>query len=147
MSELVAIEPMSIAAIDRVRALEIAQKALPQVDIPTDHLIHAGMYARTILIPAGVSLTGVLVKRATTVILSGEASVYTETGLIHLNGYHVIAASAGRKQAYVAHKDTYLTMIFPSKATAIEQAEDEFTDEPDLLFSRTGVNNVTITGE
>ena len=41
-----------------VRALEAQVQALPQVQIPTDHVIHAGLYARTIRIPVDVILTG-----------------------------------------------------------------------------------------
>ena len=35
-----------------------------QVPIETRHVLHAGMYARTICIPAGVLITGALVKVA-----------------------------------------------------------------------------------
>ena len=40
-----------------------------------------------------------------------------------LCGYHVIPASAGRKQVFVAHADTDLTMLFPSHAATVEDAE------------------------
>ena len=140
---------MSDEALERVRAAEAEMREMPQVEIHTSHLIHGGLYARTILIPKGVSLVGVLIKRATTLVLLGDALVYTGEGVMHLQGQHVIPASAGRKQAFMANDDTWLTMIFPTSATTVEQAEAEFTDEGDLLMSRTrpDLNHIHITGE
>jgi hypothetical protein len=68
---------------------------------------------------------------------------------VHVQGYAVLPASAGRKQAFVAQADTRLTMVFPTSAKTVEQAEREFTDEIYLLGSRHGAaaNHVVITGE
>lgn len=122
---------------------------LPQVDIPTDHVIHGGMYARTIFIPAGVVLTGVLIRVPTMLIFNGHATVNAGDEPVTLTGYHVLAASAGRRQAFLAHGDTWLTMIFATKAATVAEAEDEFTNEAHLLLSRNAdaQNQVTITGE
>lgn len=141
------IPAMSPAAIDKVRQLEAQALTLPQVDIPTRHVIHGGMYARTIRIPAGVLLTGALIKIPTVLIFSGRASVFLDGETVEISGYHVLPASAGRKQAFLAHEDTELTMLFPTAATTVEEAESQFTDEAHLLFSRTGENVVAITGE
>jgi hypothetical protein len=130
------IAAMSGESIDQVRRLESALLSGPLVEIPTSHALHAGMYARTVHIPAGVVLTGALIKLATVLIVSGDVSVFIGGETLRLSGYHVIPASAGRKQAFIAHADTHLTMLFPSQATTVEQAESEFTDESDLLLSR-----------
>lgn len=134
-------------ALAKIRALERLNLQLPQTPITTHHLIHAGMYARTITIPAGVVLTGALIKRATILIVNGEATVATGEDSKRLVGYHVLAASAHRKQAFLAHTDTQLTMLFPTNAKDVSTAEAEFTDEADLLFSRHGENVTNITGE
>lgn len=132
----VALKKMSAQAVANVAALEQASLQKPQVAIPTYHHFHAGMYARTIMIPENTVLTGVLIKVPTILIVSGEVIAYTEDGTIHLIGYHVIPAEAGRKQAFAAVKDTILTMVFPSSAGSVEEAEEEFTDEAGMLFSR-----------
>lgn len=141
------IPAMSREAIDRVRAFEAQALALPQVDIATHHVIHGGLYARTICIPAGVVLTGAEIKLATVLIVAGHVRVTVGDETQELAGYHVLAASKGRKQAFLALADTHLTMIFPSRASSVEDAEREFTDESDRLFSRQGENQVVITGE
>ncbi len=122
--------------VDAVRRLEQAALALPQVPIPTDHVFHAGMYARTIKIPAGVALTGAEIKIATILIISGDVLIYGEKGPVRYAGYHVALGQAGRKQAFYALQDTYLTMLFPTGATTVDAAEREFTDEYEKLFSR-----------
>ena len=140
---------MSEGAIANIRMLEAVWLTCPQVEIPTRHLIHAGMYLRTIFIPGNVGITGVFITIPTALILCGKAIVFADGESIEIAGYTVIPASAGRKQAFVAVEDTYLTMMFPTSARTVEEAEDQFTDEPEILSSRkTGAENyVTITGE
>ena len=123
-------------AVDRVRQLEAAALALPQVDIPTDHVFHAGMYARTIKIPAGVVLTGARIKIPTILIISGDTLIYGNDGPVRYTDYHVCTGQSGRKQAFCALQDTWLTMLFPTGANTVDAAEKEFTDEYEKLFSR-----------
>ena len=150
MSSLVAahgrITAMTPEAIDRVRDLEAVLLDLPQVEIATEHVLHGGMYARTICIPAGVALTGVFIRVPTILVFDGHATL---NGGEELAGYHVIAASANRRQAFIARADTRLTMVFATDSSSIEEAEDQFTDEVHLLFSRKpgAVNRINITGE
>lgn len=143
------IPAMTAQAIDKVRELEAITRELPQVEIATDHVLHGGMYARTITIPAGVVLTGVFIRVPTLLIFDGNATVNAGDEPVTLVGYHVLAASAHRRQAFVAHADTRLTMVFATQATSVAEAEAEFTDEAHLLLSRKpgAVNRITITGE
>lgn len=132
-----AIPAMTPEAIDKVRRLEECVLALPQVELETRHALHGGMYARTIRIPAGVIITGALIKVPTLLIVQGKASVYV--GLdepLHLDGYNVLPASAGRKQVFVAVTDTWLTAVFATKATTVDEAERAFTDEHERLATR-----------
>lgn len=130
------IPTMSVQSIERVRQLETEMFHLPQAKIETTHTFHAGTYARTIKIPAGVAITGVLIKIQTVLIVSGNVIMFTEDGSKELHGYHVFSAAAGRKQAFVAIANTYLTMFFATNAKTIEEAEQEFTDEAHLLITR-----------
>lgn len=140
---------MSQEAVLKVRELEAIILDMPQQDLTTHHVFHGDMYARTIMIPAGVILTGALIKIATLVIVSGDCTVYVGDQAIELFGYNVLPASAGRKQVFLAKSDTWVTMMFPTDATCISDAEAYFTDEIDLLASCREMckNVVTITGE
>lgn len=127
---------MTGEAVDRVRLAEAQLMELPQIDIPTRHALHAGMYARTITIPAGAAITGALIKIPTILIVDGHCEVFTGSETVVLTGYHVMQAEAHRKQVFLAYADTNLTMLFPTQAETVKQAENEFTDEAALLWSR-----------
>lgn len=130
------IAPMSDAALAKIAVFEAALGALPQVEIQTEHLIHAGMYARTIKIPAGVGIAGVLIKIPTILIVSGHAAMHLDGKQIELKPYCVIKGSRHRKAAFVAISETFMTMVFPTNAKTVYDAEQEFTDEGDNLMSR-----------
>lgn len=148
LSVPIGLPAMSRVAIGKVRAFEDASlERLPQIEIATEHVIHGGMYARTIMIPKGTILTGALIKLATLLIVSGDADVYIGGEAIELRGYSVLPASAGRKQLFVTGTDTHLTMIFPTTAKTVAEAERQFTDEYEKLFSAMAPNRTTITGE
>lgn len=153
MSDVVALNnrilAMGDADIAQVRALEAASLANPQVEIPTHHVLHAGMYARTITVPAGVVLTGALIKCATILIINGDAIVYRDGERVEFTGHNVLACSAHRMMAIAARTDTDMTMIFATHAASVEEAEWQFTDEADRLFSRLpgARNTIVVTGE
>lgn len=150
MNELATLPASSAQAISDVRDLERHVLALPQTPIRTDHVLHGGMYARTILIPAATVLTGALIRVATMLIVVGDALVTRDGSSVRLTGHHVLPAAAGRKTAFVTIADTHVTMLFPTSARTVEAAEAEFTDEANGLMSRRDParNHVVInTGE
>ena len=128
------ISTMTDVEIEKVRQLENAILQAPQVKIATSHIIHAGMYARTIIVPAGIYLTGALMKIPTLLIIQGNFLLFIGGRTKKLQGYNVFTGGANRKQAGVAITDTHVTMIFPTAAKTIEEAEQEFTDETNILF-------------
>lgn len=130
------VSAMSDQAVAQVRALETLALQLPQIEIETQHTLHAGMYARTVKVPKDMMITGALVRIPTVLIVAGDCLMYTEDGTISLRGYHVFQAAAHRKQAFVAREDTWITMMFPTAAQTVAEAEEEFTAEADLLVSR-----------
>lgn len=103
-----------------------------------EHNLHAGMYARTARVAPGMAFTSVMIKIPTLVIVHGECCVFVDGEWNILSGYNVLEASAHRIQAYATFGDTQITMIFPSNAKTVKEAEQEFTDEAaDLLSRRT----------
>jgi hypothetical protein len=145
----VAIPVMSLDAVANVRDFERHLLALPQTPIETHHVLHGGMYARTILIPAGTALTGALIRVPTVLVIDGDTLVTLGNEPVRLAGYHVLPAAAGRKTAFATIADTHVTMIFPTATRTVEEAEAQFTEEADGLCSRRDPtsNHVVITGE
>lgn len=140
---------MTQEAIDKVRMIENVSLALcEQVEFPTEHLIHGGMYARTLHMQAGQVLTGALLRLPTVLIVSGDCAVFIGEETIELRGYSVLPGSAGRKQIFLAHTDVSMTMLFPTRAETVAQAEQEFTDEYAMLMTnRMACVTTLITGE
>ena len=141
--------PSSPAGIDKVRRLGEALKTLPQTPFFTEHLLHAGMYTRTVQLPADTVAAAVLIKVPTVLIFVGRAEVYSDDELIEVSGYSVLPGSAGRKIAFVTQSHVAMSMIFPSTATTVDEAQKQFTDEHLLLvpLSRMGEHRILITGE
>lgn len=135
------IHEMDDQSIMGVRTLESIGLKLKQIDPGTKHLFHAGMYHRTVLMPENTVMTGVLIKIPTTVTISGDVSVWMGDRKQRFVGYHVLAAAANRKQVFVSHAPTFVTMSFATEAKTVEEVESEFTDETDLLMSRRGFSN------
>ena len=139
---------MSIDSIDLAYKIQDIVLAEPQVNIHTDHSIHAGVYTRTIMIPKGVTIVGALIKISTNLIVNGHVHVFLGDHERELKGYNTLYASANRKQAFIAKEDTYITMFFATSATSVEEAEKEFTDDHELLMSNNiDDNTITLTGE
>lgn len=130
------IPAMDDVAIKKAKRLEDEMLNLPQLELETQHIIHAGMYSRTVMLPANTLMTGALIKVPTIIIVDGHCLVYIGNDTIELLGHNVIAGSANRKQAFLSYTNTNITMIFPTKAKTVEEAEMEFTDEYEALMSR-----------
>ena len=130
------------------RAQDLLMK-VEQARIKTDHVIHGGMYARTITMPPQVALIGALIKRSTIVITVGSGRVLVGRDWADIDGYQVLPATKGRKQIFISRGPLVITMLFPTSAKTVEEAEKEFTDEAELLLSRRQdeMNSYVITGE
>lgn len=154
MNAIVAARPalpaMSPADIAQVREWTDRARQLPQLWFTTDHLVHGGIYYRTVNLPAGSLVTGVLVKGATGLILDGEGVVHIGSAPpLHVKGRTVLPAAAGRKQAFAAVTDLSMTMCMATDAKTVAEAEAAFTDELEYLPPLADVDRhrVFVTGE
>ena len=137
--------PSSPETVEKVKTVEERIRERPQIEFVTEHVFHAGMYARTVRIKARTIFTNVLVKCATLLIIHGDIMVLADNTWLELTGYNVCPADAGRKQVYITLTDVEMTMIFPSQAKTVEEAEAEFTDETENLLSHTNENDIVRT--
>lgn len=124
----------------------VAEKLLrlPQCDLSTEHLLHGGLYTRTLRMPADCVLVGAQIKVPTTLIVQGDALVFAGDAWVRLSGYNVLAGEAGRKQMFVAISEVVLTMVFPTTAQTVDEAERELTDEFEQLMTRQGARGESL---
>jgi hypothetical protein len=109
---------------------------LEQVDIPTFHTLHAGVYTRTIILEAGQVASGVIISVPTTLVVTGHLKLLLGKEVNEIEGFNVFIAEANRKQVALAIKKTTIVMILKTDARTIAEAEAYFTQEPDRLASR-----------
>lgn len=100
---------------DAIARLEAAMLAMPQVEIETRHDFAAGLYARTIVIPAGVALTGkVHLEGHLNMVSKGRITVWTEEGMRTIDATDapaILASEPGMKRVGYAHEETVWTTI------------------------------------
>ena len=133
-----AFSPVGADGLTRVMTLQSEMLKHQNVPITTEHVLHGGMYARKIVIPAGTLLVGALIKVKTVLVIDGRVTVSNGDDVIELDGNTIVQGGVGRKQVFLAHTDTTVTMVFPTLATTIYDAECEFTDEHENLMTRRG---------
>ena len=116
-------------------------RQLPQLSIATQHLIHGGMYARTVFIPAGSVVTGAKTNLDNICTVSGDVTVSTDKGVIRLTGYHVIPANSGYSRAVYAHADTHWTTFLVTDSDNVQAIEQAMTDDAATLQTRASIGN------
>jgi hypothetical protein len=141
--------PVSEDGRAKIAAVHQAILRCPQVELATEHLLHGGMYVRTIRLPPGTKMVGSYIKVPTVLIVRGSTAVFTGDGVVELEGYNVLHGCAGRQQVFVTRSDVEMTMIFPTSAKTVAEAEDEVFGDAEQLMSRADGrrDTVLITGE
>lgn len=130
------IPPPSSVALDSLMRLQTFMACLPEVPLPTEHLLHGGMYARTVRRDLDSVTIGSLITKATILIVNGPCSMLIGDRRVDLEGYNVLAGLPGRKSMSIARGPVEMTMIFPTEAKTVEEAENEICGEADQLVSR-----------
>lgn len=129
------IPAMSQEAVDKVRRLEGIARRFKQLPVEIQDLLHAGMYARTAIVPAGALVTGAQLNQGTILVVVGDGSIYVGAEEpLRVTGVTVLPASAGRKSAFLAETDLTIIAIAACSAETVAEAEALLTDETDLLL-------------
>ena len=142
------LQPATNEALDWLDEVNSEILRYEQCPVHTQHLIHGGMYARTIVLEPDTKMVGSVITRPTILIVNGRASALSGDGRIELVGYSVLAGEAGRKQFFWTHSKVEMTMLVATSAKTVEDAENEVFGEADFLISRReGSESCIITGE
>lgn len=130
-------QPIASAAREVMTGLIEKLEPLPQVKLRTEHHLYAGCYSRTIYVPKGTIAVSVLISVPTQLVVSGD--VEFTNGVddpVQVHGYQVFEGAPFRQMAAFAREDTAMTMFFATDAKTVEEAEAEFTPEPERLQTR-----------
>lgn len=131
------IKTMTSDEMAKVRRLEQHLLATqPQIDLHYHHELWAGLYDRTVLVPAGHVITGAPVKIETLLTICGDVIVGLDGNEMRVTGFAKLRAAAHRMGVFTAITDTLISMSFATDAKTVEEAEAQFTDEAHRLASR-----------
>lgn len=124
---------------EKLFKLEKILLELPQVHMEPEHKFCEGMYARTILIPKGTLLTGIvhrdefffIIRSGDIIINDGEESKRVSTGFME-------ASPVGTKRAGLALDDTIVTTIHLNvdNETDPDKLWDNMVIEPEMSICR-----------
>ena len=114
---------------EKVLHLESILEKIPQINIPINHYFADGVYAREMIIPANVVLTGAVHKTCHLSILSkGKIQVVSNDEVIELSAPATILAKAGSKRAIHAIEESVWTNIHATNETDIDKIVEELTE-------------------
>jgi len=141
--------PASPSMLNQLAEVQRLLDSCPQTSLVTEHLIHGGMYARTIRRGTDSVTLGSIINRATILIIHGDCSLLIGDRRLDLTGYNVLAGLPGRKSFSWTHSPVEMTMICSTSAATVAEAEEEiFGEASDLLSRREGSSNqIIITGQ
>lgn len=125
-------DPATLKRLDlraRIRALADTMLQLPQQEIEIRHHFSGGMYARSMLAPAGSLIVGEIYKKAHYVVLSlGQVAVTTETeGERYFAAPALWAAPVGDQRVIRVLEDTLWTTVIATEALTPEEAMVDVT--------------------
>jgi len=109
----------------KIVALEQEMLQHPEAHLALEPVHHfsKGIYARELLIPAGVLLTGKVHKHENLNIVNGDITVWTDEGMKRLTGHHILVSAPGTKRVGYAHADTIWTCVHATESTDLEEIE------------------------
>ena len=126
MSEEIAIK----AELLPIYKLEKEMQKCPQLEIPTYHDFCKGLYARSIVMPAGSLVTGAVHKyECFFVVRSGCVIITTDEGPTKAESGYMTVTKSGGKRALLALVDTLITTFHanPEELREPDEVWDHFT--------------------
>lgn len=120
----------------KIEKLEAEMAKLPQCEVPITHHVNGGMYARTALIPQGLTFTGAVHTKDHINVVIGDITVLGDEGPVRYTGHHIIPCKAGSKRVAFTHAPTYWTTMIATNLTDISEIEDEICVDSSVLQTR-----------
>lgn len=130
--------PVQTTPRDRIFAFEdeVMRKHEP-VEVPIRHYFSDGVYAREMVVPKGVLLTGKIHKYTQlNMLLSGDVSVLLDDGWVRVRAPYTTVQAPGAKRMFYAHEVSVWTVILRTEETDVEKIEACFVAETEADYKR-----------
>lgn len=122
---------------ERVQSLKTELLKMDQIELPTEHLFHGGMYCRQVWRPAGCTIVGKVHKKEHFyMVVVGTVLITTEDGVQELTGPYMLCSKPGTQRAVYAVTDAMCMTIHRADSVTVEDVEDELVEaDPESAFS------------
>ena len=116
-----------VPSLRQIKSLQDAVATLPnQIDFKPEHYFAPGMYLRELAIAGDSVVVGKMHRHEHLVMLvSGEATVWTDKGMERITGPKVWKSPAGVKRALYTHSDCLFYTMHATDETDLEVIEAE----------------------
>ena len=120
-----------------VEALQVELSKMPQVELPTEHLFHGGMYCRQLFQPAGSLVVGKVHKKEHFfIVVQGTVAINGDGETLLCTAPFMLTSKPGTKRALYAETDVVYMTIHRADSTTVEAVEDELVeDDPTSMFA------------
>lgn len=113
-----------------VNTIENVMRTMPQVDLRVEHHFSLGVYARTLYIPKGVTLTGHVHKYENlNILIQGELSVLVGKEVQLIKAPFTVVSPPGTKRIATAIEDSIWMTIHGTHETDLNLIKQEFIAE------------------
>ena len=120
-----------------VEALQVELSKLPQVELPTEHIFHGGMYCRQLFQPAGSLVVGKVHKKEHFfMVVQGTVAITGDGETLLYTAPFMLTSKPGTKRALYAETDVVYMTIHRADSTTVEAVEDELVEnDPTSMFA------------
>jgi quercetin dioxygenase-like cupin family protein len=127
----------------KILELENEMSKHEQVKLDPVHYLAGGVYARELLIPKGVVVTGKVHKGDHLFfVMSGDLEVMTDDGVKRIKAPAILSSKAGIKRVAYAYEDTICVAVHATDKTEIKDIEDELVEPVSPLTRVTHTKNI-----
>ena len=121
----------------KVEALQVELSKLPQLELPTEHIFHGGMYCRQLFQPAGSLVVGKVHKKEHFfMVVQGTVAVTGDGETLLFTAPYLLTSKPGTKRALYAETDTIYMTIHRADSTTVEEVETELVeDDPTSMYA------------
>lgn len=121
-----------------IEALQAAMLEFPQVEPPTHHTFHGGMYLRQAFVTADSAFTGKKHRKDHfLMVVQGQLAIVSNDGVKEvMTAPHLLVCKAGTRRAFYAVTDCLFMTFHATEAEDVESAEFEIVeDDPTSPFT------------
>ena len=122
---------------EQIAALEKELIRLEDGEVCTiKHHFAKGLYAREMFMPKDSTLTGMVHRCESIVIVVGDLETVINGEVVRLTGHNTFVSKVGEKRAMYSYEDSWVTGIFATDETDVVKLENELVEDADNLQYR-----------